>query len=200
MSSKITAELREEVGKGAARRARRQGRIPAVLYGRGFPTRHLLVEAREFAAFLHRGGRGVVELEVAGETVRSLVKEISRDPIKDTLLHVDFLAVEEDRPVEVEVPVVLVGQAAGVREGGVLEHYVDTITVSCLPRDVPSALEVDVSGLGLGDHITAGEIRLPSGVRLLTPPGEVIAAVTETAAHREAAAEAAAGEGAPSES
>ena len=196
---RISAEPRTEFGKGGARRTRRAGKVPAVLYGHGEKPKHIALPAREFAAAIRHGGTmQVFDIEVSdGTTALALAKAIQRDPIKDTFEHVDLLVVRRGEKVTIEVPVVLSGEA-GRNTLVMLEH--DRLAVLADATRLPENLEASVEGLEAGTRVTAGEIKLPEGVELAADPDLVVAivAAAPTAAEMEGeAAEAApVGEGA----
>jgi large subunit ribosomal protein L25 len=173
---RISAEPRTEFGKGGARRTRRAGRIPAVLYGHGEKPKHIALPAREFAAALRHGGTmQVFDIEVSdGTTVLALAKAIQRDPIKDSFEHVDLLIVRRGEMVTVEVPIVLIGEAAR-NTLVMLEH--DKLAILADATRLPSQLEASVEGLDAGNHVTARQIVLPAGVELAAEPDMVIAIV-----------------------
>jgi large subunit ribosomal protein L25 len=173
---RISAEPRTEFGKGGARRTRRAGLVPAVLYGHGEKPKHIALPAREFAAALRHGGTTqLFEIEVSdGTKALALAKAIQRDPIKDTFDHVDLLIVRRGEMITIEVPVVLAGEAA--RETLVmLEH--DKLAVLADATRLPDHLDASVDGLAAGSRVTAGEIKLPEGVELAADPEMVVAVV-----------------------
>ncbi len=173
---RISAEPRTEFGKGGARRTRRAGKVPAVLYGHGEKPKHIALPAREFAAAIRRGGTSqVFDIEVSdGTKVLALAKAIQRDPIKDTFDHVDLLIVQRGEKVTIEVRVVLGGEA-GRNTLVMLEH--DRLAVLADATRLPETLEASVEGLEAGTRVTAGEIKLPDGVELAADPDLVVAVV-----------------------
>jgi large subunit ribosomal protein L25 len=183
--SEMTIEVQsrdEEVGSGAARRLRRAGMIPAVVYGGDRESKAITVPRRALIELLKKGGRenAVFLLKLAGSDKQRncMVKELEVDPISREILHVDFLRIDMAAKVEVSVHVELLGEPLGVRnEGGILDHVNREVEVSCLPGDIPRQLELDVSGLRIGDHVAAGDLTLPDGVELLTEPDRVLASV-----------------------
>lgn len=177
MAEKATlkAELRKTTGKSAARRLRRDGKIPAVVYGRDEETRSLTVDAHDFQMLVkeHSLDTTLVDLEIAGqgkskgETVQTLVVEVQSHPYKPDVLHVDFQHIHAGERVTVEVPVNLVGTPEGVREGGVLQHVMHVVELECAVESIPEVFDVDVSGLAIGDSIHVSELAVPEGVELL---------------------------------
>jgi large subunit ribosomal protein L25 len=175
----LSGELREDLGKGESRQIRREGYIPAVLYGANETPTPVKIESRAFHRLMRTPGglHSVIDFKLPGRSdVMALVREIQRDPLSREILHVDFQHIEAGKPVHVTVPIVLTGTPAGVREGGVLEFVSREIEVKCLPRHIPGRWEVDVSALSIGNSIHASDLQIP-GVELLTDPGRTIAIV-----------------------
>ncbi|MCZ7425842.1 50S ribosomal protein L25/general stress protein Ctc [Micromonospora sp. WMMA1949] len=174
---KISAEPRTEFGKGGARRTRRAGKVPAVLYGHGEKPKHIALPAREFAAAIRKGGANqLFAIEVSdGTQVLALPKAIQRDPIKDTFEHVDLLLVRRGEKVTVEVPVQLTGEAA---KDTLIVHDHDTLSVTADATKVPDHLEASIEGAEPGTTITAADVQLPSGVELATDEETAVASVT----------------------
>ncbi len=174
---KISAEPRTEFGKGGARRTRRAGKVPAVLYGHGDKPRHIALPALDFAAAIRRGGANqLFVIEVSdGTQALALPKAIQRDPIKDTFEHVDLLLVRRGEKVTVDVPVRLIGEAAA---DTLVVHERDTLTVSADATRLPESLEASIDGLEAGSQVTAADVRLPQGVELALEPEVVVAVIT----------------------
>jgi large subunit ribosomal protein L25 len=202
---RLRAEKREGSGKEAARRLRNQGRVPAVLYGKGADTVQLSVEAHE-AQLLFQSisvENTIIGLEIDGDKkpVQTLIREIQAHPYKPELYHVDFLLIREGEKLELEIPVELVGIPEGVRTGGgVLQQTVHEVEVRCLPTQIPSSFEIDVAHLGIGDSIHVSDLELPEGVEMLIDAEQVICSVVlpraEVPAAEAAAAPAEGAEGA----
>ena len=197
---KLKAEPRSETGRSAARKLKARGVIPAVVYGGKEKPQPLQVSARDVDVMLsHASGENIlVELDIAGQTRTALVQEVQHAPIGSNVLHIDFHAVSMDEKLEADVPVEPVGTANGVKNfGGLLEQSLRTITVECLPRDLPDRITVDVSGLNIGDSIHVRDIQLPSGVVAKDQPDltafSVVAPAVEEEPVAAAATEAAAG-------
>ncbi|HYN93563.1 MAG TPA: 50S ribosomal protein L25/general stress protein Ctc [Pilimelia sp.] len=185
---KISAEPRTEFGKGGARRTRRAGKVPAVLYGHGEAPRHVALPAREFAAAIRHGGLNqVFAIEVAdGTQLLALPKAIQRDPIKDTFEHVDLVIVRRGEQVTVDVPVNLVGQAAS---DTLVVTENTTISITAEALHLPEQLEASIDGLEAGTQVTAADVRLPQGTQLAVDPELVIALVTGAQSAEQMAAE-----------
>ena len=186
--STIEAEIRTEIGKGPSRRARRAGRVPAVLYGHGEQPKHLTLPARDFATAIRHGGMTqVITLQLSdGSTETVLPKAIQRDPIKNTYDHADLLLVRRGEKLSVEIPVTLVGEAA---KGTLVMYEHDRITITADATQLPDHLEASVAGLAIGGRVTAAQVTLPPGAELDSDPEMVIAMVTvaPTAEQMEAA-------------
>jgi len=174
---RISAQPRTEFGKGGARRTRRAGQVPAVLYGHGEAPRHIALPAREFAAAIRHGGMTqVLDIAVSdGSSHLALPKAIQRDPIKDTFDHVDLLIVRRGERVTVEVPVLLVGEAA---RGTLVMHEANTLAVTADAVKLPEHVEASIEGLQAGSHVTAGDVRLPEGAELAADPELVVAVIS----------------------
>ena len=176
---KISAEPRTEFGKGGARRTRRAGLVPAVLYGHGEAPVHIALPAREFAAAIRHGGLNqVFTIDVVGGTGATLAlpKAIQRDPIKETYEHVDLIIVKRGEKVQVDVPVTLVGEAA---RNTLIVNESNTLAVTAEAMHLPSGFEVSIEGLEAGSQVTAGDVTLPSGVELAVDPDFVIAIISQ---------------------
>lgn len=188
MELKLVAERREGAGKGVARKLRAAGRVPAVVYGRGMEPIPVSVDAKELYHVLHRGGANVLlDLVVDGEPHLALAREVQRDHIRNRYVHVDFLAVSRTEKITVSVPIQVIGESVGVKAGGVLEHHLWEVEAECLPGDVPEAIEVDVSALGVGDSLKVGDLVAPEGVEIVSPPEELVLAVVPPQAREVAA-------------
>jgi large subunit ribosomal protein L25 len=184
---KISAEVRTEFGKGGARRTRRAGLVPAVLYGHGENPRHIALPAREFAAAIRHGGMTqAFAIEISdGSSALALPKAIQRDPVRDTFEHVDLLIVRRGEKVTVDIPVVLVGEPA--RNTLVMTEN-DRLSVLADALRLPENIEVSIDGLEAGGKVTAGDVKLPAGVELAADPDTTIAVVTAAPTEEQMAA------------
>ncbi|HEX6352192.1 50S ribosomal protein L25/general stress protein Ctc [Actinophytocola sp.] len=192
---RLAAEARTEFGKGAARRTRRAGKIPAVLYGHGSDPKHLALPALEFARVVREHGQNaVLTLEIDSNTELALTKTVTTHPIKNYIEHVDLLLVQRGEKVNVEVPIVTTGDAA---PGTLVTQDLTTIEVSVEALHIPEQFEVSIEGLEAGTQITASDIQLPAGAELATDGDALVLAVNaaqtaadvETEGEGEAAAE-----------
>ncbi|ULE31316.1 50S ribosomal protein L25/general stress protein Ctc [Mycobacterium sp. IDR2000157661] len=177
----LTASVRTETGKGASRRARRNGKVPAVLYGHGTDPRHLELDAHDFAAVLrHKGTNALLTLDIEGKEQLALTKALDIHPIRRTITHADLLVVKRGEKVTVEVNVVVEGDA---EPGSLVTQDANTIEVEADAVSIPQQLTVSIEGAQIGTQFTAGSIELPSGVTLVSDPEtlvvNVVAAPTE---------------------
>ncbi|NLZ43657.1 MAG: 50S ribosomal protein L25 [Clostridia bacterium] len=198
MEPTLTAMLRDESGKEAARRLRAEKRLPAVLYGK--ENKLLSLDGREVQKLLNTAGTSrLITLKIkkknrkATEDYPVLIKEAQLDPVKGELLHLDLYEVSLDHKVNLKVPLVLTGTEERVNDGSIVELMLYEIEISCLPTQIPEKIEVDISKLAMGEAILAGDLQLPEGVELITAPDEhvvVASAPRVEAAPAEAAEEA----------
>jgi large subunit ribosomal protein L25 len=167
MAITLTAATGREVGSRSSSRLRADGMIPAVVYGLGRDAQSVAVPWTDLRRALttEAGMNALVTLEVDGTTDLAIVKDLQRHPVRRNVLHVDFLRVDPDAPVTIEVPIVLVGEARDVESRrGIVDQPLKTLTVSAKPTGIPSSLELDVSGLELGGSLTVADVTLPAGV------------------------------------
>ncbi|ENO17356.1 ribosomal 5S rRNA E-loop binding protein Ctc/L25/TL5 [Schaalia cardiffensis F0333] len=183
----LVAQTRSEFGKGAARRARRAGLVPAVVYGHGGDPLHLDVPGHELFLIVRGNANALVELKIDGKSQLALVKDVQRHPVSRSILHADFLAVKAGEKVDVEVPLVLVGEAAPATQAAIEEH---TITVKASATAIPESIEVDITGLVAGTVVRASDLVLPKGVECELDAEKDIVIISELAAEEEAAPEA----------
>ena len=172
---RLAAEPRTEFGKGSARRTRREGRVPAVLYGHGQDVVHLSLPAREFAAALRNGGTNVLLTVVLdGKEELALTKAVQRDPLTRVHEHVDLLLVRRGEKVTVDVQIVVTGEAV---PGSLVLTDANSISIEVDALEIPESLEVSVAGAEIGTQILAGQVTLPSGATLATDPDALVVAV-----------------------
>jgi large subunit ribosomal protein L25 len=193
----LQAEIRNGRGKGVARKLRARGKVPAVLYGKGLDSIPLAVDARALSqTFSTEAGRNVlIDLQLDGGTYLTLARQLDRDPLRGDIVHVDFLKIDRDQTITVQVPVHFEGDSAGVKQGGVLEHHLWQIEVECLPNNVPANITIDVSDLDIGGAVRVADVAAPEGVTFLSSEEEVIVSCVvpqAPKAEEEVAAEAAA--------
>lgn len=196
-AEKITAEKRTEFGKGAARRIRRENKIPAVVYGHGSEAIHLTLPGHTtMMALRHGGANALLELDIDGETQLALAKDVQVDPIRRLIEHVDLIAVVKGEKVTVDVPVVVVGTAG---PDTTVVTDVTTIQLEAEATHVPEQIEVSVEGLPAGTQIHASDLALPEGSTLVTEGDVLVVNVAVAEENREEPAEGEATEGEPAE-
>jgi large subunit ribosomal protein L25 len=176
--------MRDSSGKGVARKLRRDGFIPAVLYGAHTANVLLALEPRALmkAVDTEAGSNTLITLRVEGHTDLSqkvvMLRDLQVDPVRRTPLHADLYEVRMDETITVSIPVRIVGRAAGVEEGGIVDHSLRELEIECLPGSIPDDVEVDVSALAIGDSIHVGDLSLPEGVKVLDDAATTVVAVT----------------------
>ncbi len=189
---KLAAERRTAVGRSAVRKLKAQGAVPAIIYGAKDKPEALQVSRREINAMLsHASGENIlVELEVKGSANRlALVQEVQHAPVSGDVLHIDFHAVSMDEVIEADVPLEPTGIANGVKNfGGLLEQSVRSLSIECLPRDLPDVISVDVSALNIGDAIHVKDIPLPQGVTTRVPADLTVISVLAPTVEEESTA------------
>ncbi|MGY1854938.1 50S ribosomal protein L25/general stress protein Ctc [Modestobacter sp. SYSU DS0290] len=169
---RLVAEPRTEFGKGSARRTRRAGRVPAVLYGHGQDVVHLSLPALEFAAVLRNGGtNALISVALDGKEQLALIKAVQRDPVTRVHEHVDLVVVRRGEKVTVDVPVLITGQAA---PDAISNHQLNAVSLEADATNLPESIEVDITGRGAGENITAADLTLPAGATLITDPEALV--------------------------
>lgn len=172
----IKVEAREETGKGAVRRLRREGKIPGIIYGRGREPLPLSVDPLDVSKKVN--SNVIVDLIIEGEEVQeeevAMIKDYQKDVIKGNLLHVDFLKISMDEKIEVSVPVNIVGTAIGVKEGGVMQQLMREVDIEALPDDIPDEIDLDISELDVGDSLQVDDLDVKESVEILNSPEDVI--------------------------
>ncbi|MGH7571955.1 MAG: 50S ribosomal protein L25/general stress protein Ctc [Gemmatimonadota bacterium] len=179
-NASITAQRREETGKGAARTHRRAGRVPGILYGHGEESVSLSVDERELSRLIHSISveNTIVDLEIGdGASYKVLIRELQQHPFRNEMIHVDFFHVAMDEKIYVEIPIVLLGTPVGVKnKGGVVDHSLRELEVYCLPGNIPEKVEVDISNLDIGESIHVSELSI-SDVEIETDPERSVVTV-----------------------
>lgn len=193
---KLSATRRTESGKGPSNRLRRAGQIPAIAYGKDLAAVQVAIAPKELVKVLgsDHGKNSVVELDIeGGEKLTVMVRDYAYHPISRQLVHADFLAVKLDQPVDVAIPLRAVGKAKGLVQGGIVQQIFRTIPVRCLPEQIPSIVEVDITELDMGESLKASDLKLVEGVTVLLPEEQtiVVCNAPEKAPAEEAAAAAA---------
>ena len=192
----LKVEARSTVGKKAAKSTRREGKIPAILYGKTVTPTPLAVNEKEFHRVTHTkaGGNVLISLKIdAAKTKKDttcLIKEVQRNPVTDQIFHVDFTAISLTEKIHIKVPLIVrdADQAAGIKEGGVLDLVHHEIEVECLPTEIPERFEASVKHLKIGDAIHLKELEIPKGVTPVLAADEVVIALHPPHKEEEAAA------------
>jgi large subunit ribosomal protein L25 len=201
-TASLSASVRADTGKGAARTLRREGRVPAVIYGHARQPQGLSLSARELGRLLERiaAEATVIELAIDGTTARTLIREIQRHPFKKEILHVDFQELVAGEKVTVRIPLTLVGTSEGVRlNGGIIDQTLRELEIRVDPAMIPNHIDVDISALNIGQSIHVGDLKLAEGIEVLTDTDATICVcAAPKAVESEAGAAAAAGD-APAE-
>ncbi|QNO36906.1 50S ribosomal protein L25/general stress protein Ctc [Protaetiibacter sp. SSC-01] len=175
--NKLVAEVRDQFGKGAARKIRAAGKIPAVIYGHGTEPQHVTLPGHEVSLIL-RKANAVLDLDIAGTSQLALVKDVQKDPVRQIIEHVDLIVVKKGEKVQVDVPVHVEGESFA---GTIVALDAATITIEAEATHIPENVVVSVEGLEEGTHITAGELELPKGASLVSDPETLVVAITAPA-------------------
>ncbi len=194
----LQAEPRNDLGSRNAGRYRREGKLPAVVYGLENETLSVLVSAHDLDYALHSesGANTLITLKLDGEEdALALARQIQRHPTRNELIHVDFVRVRRDVAVVAEIQLTLEGEPQGAKEGGMLEQALFTVTVEALPGNIPTQITVDISALGLGDQLHIENLSIPEGVAIQHEPDELVAQVTVPRGLEDEEAEGEEGEG-----
>jgi large subunit ribosomal protein L25 len=179
-TASLSASVRTETGKGAARKIRQAGHIPAVIYGHGREAQSLTINARETDKLLKSIAISstVIELSIDGKSARTLIREVQRHPFKRTITHIDFQELVAGETVSVHCPIVYVGVPEGVRlEGGLLDQIMHQLHIEVDPSSIPNHIDVDVSALKIGNTLHVSDLKLPAGIKVLDEPGNTVCIV-----------------------
>lgn len=175
METNLKAIVREGIGSSESRRLRKDGNIPAVVYGLGMDPLSVAVNAREFRNALktEAGTNVIINLEVGSDNYTALAREIQKHPYRDEYLHIDLIQIDLTQTVEADVQIEFVGIPVGVKEeGGLVQTINSSISISALPTNIPTSIELDISSLNVGDNLTATDVNLPEGVELANEDDE----------------------------
>lgn len=176
MDAKITVKNREQTGSANARRLRREGWIPGVVYSEGGAARPVSLPKHDFEQMLHHhtSEHVMIQIQIEGGKEESvLLKDVQHDVLSGGVVHVDLQEVAMDKKLRIEVPVELIGEAEGVKQGGVLDHLLHELEVECLPANIPEAIQVDVSALKIGDMLTVADIQTGGASYAILSDGEL---------------------------
>ncbi|WP_082053518.1 50S ribosomal protein L25 [Gordoniibacillus kamchatkensis] len=197
MSTTLRAETRDNLTKSEVKAKRREGKVPAVVYGKKLAPTPLLIDQKELLALLRSNPHAVVDLDIeGGDKEPAMVTDVQRDSLTRELLHVDFHQINMDEPVRTTIALDFVGEPIGVKEGGMMQTILHEVEIRCLPQNIPAALHVDVSELKLGDTLLVSSIQPPAGIEIKTDPDQTVVTVlapqkaaTEEVADKESAGE-----------
>lgn len=182
----VSGEIRENLGKKFSKATRREGLVPAVLYGSGDPV-HFTIKPLDVRALIYSPEFKLAELSIGGKSYKAIVKDYQFHPVTDALRHIDFLALEDGHPVKVQVPVSFVGTSPGVRGGGKLQLSTRRVKIKTTPAHLVDKVVLDISELQLGSAIRVRDIQEMEGVEIMNPGGQPIASVEVPRALRSAA-------------
>jgi large subunit ribosomal protein L25 len=169
----LKAEVRESTGSKHAAKVRAGGRIPAVVYGHKQEAAAISLDAHNFIEGLHHGHR-LIDVQVGRKKETTLIKDVQYDYLGRDIIHVDLMRVNVTETIKVGVPIELKGTAQGTHEGGIIEEHVDRLEVECMVSDIPEKIVVSVVDISVGDALHAGDVELPEGVKLASPPEMLI--------------------------
>ncbi|MGC8871259.1 MAG: 50S ribosomal protein L25/general stress protein Ctc [Caldimicrobium sp.] len=186
----LKVKKREKLGKETAKKIRREGFIPAILYGKGIDPTPLTIKYSDFEKIYKRykGEALIYTLEFENGVItrkQAILKEIQRHPVTDMVIHIDFQAIEEGKPIEIKVPLEFVGKPIGLTKGGVLEIMLHEITIECLPKDIPDKIVVDISSLDVGDNLHVADIKVPENIKIVDRPEETVVTIVAEEAPEE---------------
>jgi len=191
MEQVLLNAARRPVGKGSAHASRREGFVPAILYGKDVESVPVKVAAREFARVLSTGRNNIIRLAIAqdgGIDERTcMVKDIQQDPIRGDVIHADFYQIDLKEKLRATVPIRIVGEEAVSKAGGILQHQLWEVEVECLPTEIPDHVVADVTDLPVGEHLSVKDLKVPAGVEFITDPDVVVASVLAPKAAEEEA-------------
>lgn len=179
LKSSVNVDIRNDIGSNASNRIRNSGHIPGVLYGYNTEPRNIELDRKEFNSILRSYGTSVLlDLEINGQVMTSMIKEIQRDPVKNDILHVDFQTVSYNKPIHVTVPVKLIDKEFAQDSQATIQHQLRELNIECLPQNIPQNIEISVKNLVFGQPITIGDIEFAEEISVLHDPDEVIASLT----------------------
>src|SRR6056297_491177 len=171
----IEVKKRDETGKGVARKLRRNGLIPGVVYGHNREPQALTVDPDDLKGKIN--SNAIIDLNIDGEEETVMIKDFQKDVIKEAIIHVDFQQISMDETISITVPIKLVGDAPGVREGGVLQQLMRDVDIEVLPTNIPDEIELNIDDLTLSDSLEVGDLDIPEDVNVLNSPDDVIVTV-----------------------
>lgn len=172
----LEARLRKETGKRAGRKMFQMGRLPAILYGGKEAPSPIDLSLRDFETIASQK-YNVVSLKLNNTEIMALIKEVQHHPVTNRILHADFYRIQRGKKLTVSIPIVLIGEAPGVKLGGVLEHMLWEVEIECLPTNVPEKIEIDVSSLNIGDTLHVSDLTAGEGGEIVTDPEKTVISI-----------------------
>lgn len=182
----LSAIKREKTGKEISKKLRKQGLIPAIVYGPRFQPLPIAVKFNELESILikHKGETLLFNLELSdGEPskIQAILKDYQIHPITDKIIHIDFLAIHEEETITLDIPLEFLGKPVGISKGGVLEILLHELTIECLPSNIPDKIYIDISNLDVGDVLHVKDIKVPEGVKVINDPEETVLTIVAEA-------------------
>jgi large subunit ribosomal protein L25 len=178
MVKTLKAEERKETTKSEIKQLRSKGKVPGVVYGKKIGSAAISIEEKELQALLRKNPHAIIEMELPdGGKQPVMMNEVQRDKINRELLHVDFHQINMDEKVKTSVSLEFVGESVGVSEGGVVQIQLHELEIRCLPQNIPSSIQVDISGLGLGENLLVSDLSVSSEIEVKSDPGELIVTI-----------------------
>lgn len=185
MTSQLAVEERDASKKSITRGLRKNGKIPAVLYGKTVENQPVTANEKDVIHILQEVGRnGVIQLNLNGKTFSVMTHDIQFDPIKREYVHLDFLEVDMSSKLDVEVPIHLTGEAIGIKQGAITQHHLNELTIRALPSDIPPAIELDVSEMDVGDVLKVKDVKKGSSHEILNDDDDVVVSIVPPAKDR----------------
>lgn len=181
----VQAQKRQVTTKSAITQMRKKGNVPGIFYSKGVEPVPIELPEISLKPLVYTSETHIVNLKIEDQEVKSILKGVQFDPVTDRIIHCDFQGISADQEIEIEVPVVLVGQAKGIKEGGLLQQSVHKLTVSCLPSYIPEHISIDITNLGLGNAIHVKDINIPN-VKLLQNEDVIVVSIVSPKAQAEA--------------
>jgi len=180
LKSSINSEIRNSIGSNASNRIRNSGHIPGVVYGYDITPRTIELDKNQFNSILRNYGTSVlVDLQVDGRTITSMIKEVQRDPVRKEVIHVDFQSVSFDKPIQATVPITLIDRSSVEDSYATIQHQLREAQIECLPQNLPESIEISVKDLAFGHPIKVGDIEFAKEITILNEANEVIASLAK---------------------
>ncbi|CAH1192205.1 50S ribosomal protein L25 [Paenibacillus allorhizoplanae] len=179
MAVSLQAEVRKEATKSEIKQMRSKGKIPAVVYGKNMANTVLSIDLKELHVVLRQNPHAIIDLAISGSTKTQpvMINEIQRNPLNRELSHIDFHQINMDEPIKTVVTLEFIGDAVGVHEGGIFQIQMHNIEIRCMPNQVPTSIQVEVSNLGLGDNLHVSQIVVPAGIEMKSDPNDIVVTI-----------------------